>query len=78
MKLDSLKDLEKLIKLCRRLGVDNIETNDIKLKLGTQPVKSYRPRRIAQLGEISENIQIQTPDMPTPEDLLFYSVAGEQ
>lgn len=40
MKIDTLKDLEKTIKLCRRMGVQSIEIDGVKLQLGDAPEKA--------------------------------------
>lgn len=97
MKVNDLKDLEKLIKLCRRLGVDAIEADNVKLNLGKLPQKSKMrdiasdiPEANVQIPEFNGKIEetavelvdangetIKT-DSLTDEQLLFYSVTGEQ
>jgi len=37
--IQSLKDLEKLLKLCRKQGVTEISTSEVSLKLGELPSK---------------------------------------
>ncbi len=39
MKIDSLKDLESTLKVCRKLGVSNIIIGDINITLGDIPEK---------------------------------------
>lgn len=38
MKIESLKDLQKIIQLCRKLGVEAIEIGGLKMNLGPTPV----------------------------------------
>lgn len=42
MKLDTLKDLKNLIKLCRSTGVNSIKVDGIEIQLGVQPHKSSK------------------------------------
>jgi hypothetical protein len=37
--IEDLKQLEKLLKLCRKQGVDSIELEGLKLKFGEMPIK---------------------------------------
>ena len=83
MKIDSLKDLKKLMALCREQGIDAIEVDGIKMNLGQKPyiapktrkasvdtteTKSYTP------GGITEEVKIPTDMMLTEEQLLMWSV----
>lgn len=86
MTVSTLKDLEKLVKLMRKVGIDKIKVDSIELELGDVPQKlnlknaannqailedmQYRP------GGIDQNTRIETPDDLTPEQLLFYSSQG--
>jgi len=85
VQIESLKDLEKLIKLMRKTGVDRIEIDGIKLELGTLPeTGKYSPKtgEKAPIGVIDESTQlpyvIQTPDALTDEQLLMWSATGGQ
>lgn len=86
MKIDTIKDLEKIVKLCRKAGVDIIKIGDIEIVLD----KSFKtsPRRTKAVkqdiqgvplpGGIDEATQIfssdiETPDELTEEQLLFGS-----
>lgn len=42
MKIENLKDLKALIKLCRLTGVEAIEIDGIKMNLGTEPTVIYK------------------------------------
>lgn len=91
MKIDSLKDLEKLVKLCRKLGIDAVEIGDLKFNLG-QPPQTIRKNQIVQSMFSDADIKIpkynpvvsdSTPDIIktdelTQEQLLFYSSDSEQ
>jgi hypothetical protein len=81
MTISDLKDLEKLIKLCRKTGVSNITIDGIVLELGYEPLKTFkgkpmRPMLNKILGEVGEDTpiidNIQTDEL-TEEQLLYYS-----
>lgn len=88
--LKTLKDLEKAIKLCRKLGIHAIEIGDVKFELGAMPQTMPAARRVSQTlpgveapGGITEEVLIPTTPAQnaaqlTEEQLLFYSVGGEQ
>jgi hypothetical protein len=42
MQIQTLKDLEHLIKLCRKTGVDSVTIDGITIKLGDMPEKSTK------------------------------------
>lgn len=64
-----LKNLEKFIKLCRKLGVSELKTTDFEMKLGDLPVKE---KKIAP-----ENVQIGPLTAPySDRDILFWSAGG--
>lgn len=82
MKIDSLKELKALIKLCRQLGVDAIEVDNVKFGLGPEPV-TYKQQKGQATSFISNNTDgtpdlpnIKTPDALTEEQMLFYSAVG--
>lgn len=68
MKIETLKDLEAVFKLCRKQYVSNIEINGIKVHFGDVPeLKTEQPNK----EEIKETLL-------TDEELLFWSSsAGE-
>jgi len=69
--LNDLKDLEKAIKICRRLGVQSIKIDGIELVLGSLPVKPTKISKSQDLGAFPEaNIKIPLFNGPQPtEDL---------
>lgn len=85
MKIDTLKDLEKLVKLCRRLGIDAMEIGDIKFGLGQLPVipkksniQSMFQEADLRIPKYNPVVTDSTPDIIktdelTDEQLLFYS-----
>jgi hypothetical protein len=83
MKLETLKDLEKLINLCRKTGVDTIKVDNIELKLGEAPYKAPKatkqetqantPPTYAP-GGITEEIKVEGL---TQEQLLYWSTGGD-
>jgi len=83
VKLDTLKDLKRVIKLCRSEGVDSIRIDNVEIHLAQLPVK--RPTTTQQLGDattfstiytsnnITDETIIPTFDDLTEEQKLFYS-----
>lgn len=72
--IESIKDLEKLLKLCRKQGVTEITLDKVSFKLGDLPQTSNNAL-----------IQDEDPENPyagfptgelTPEQLAFYSSGG--
>jgi hypothetical protein len=83
MKLENLKDLEKAIKLCRKLGVETLRIDTVEIKLGDEPktelgqqlVKGLQEANTYAPGIITEDSKIETTEL-TEEQLLFYSSAS--
>lgn len=73
--IQNLKDLEKLLKLLRRQGVQEFKHGEISLKLGDLPAE---PGTIQVQEEIpSDNPYVNFPQgMLSPEQLAFYSAGG--
>lgn len=70
--IESLKDLEKLLKLCRKMGVNKIELGTVKLELGDLPLESG-----AQSQAVIDDPYLGFPTGElTPEQLMFYSSGG--
>lgn len=70
MKVESLRDLDKLLVLCRKRGVQSIRVDGIEFHLGELPVTSSIKRHKAVQVE---NVDINTPDQLTEEQRLFGS-----
>ena len=71
--IESLKDLEKLLKLCRKQGVQEIDFHGVKLKLGDLPQED----NYQLVNEPIDNPYKNFPDGElTPEQLMFYSSGG--
>lgn len=89
MQVSTLKELEQLLKLCRRMGVETMTVNDMTFKLGDEPVKPVSASKKAQqMPEVNVPFQglpntIEAKnekilnDTLSEEQLLFYSVTGE-
>jgi hypothetical protein len=81
--INNIKDLDKLISLCRKRGVTSIKVAGVELVLSEQtPAKTYTRSTKTQLKEqlaspgftgITETTKILTDELD-PETLLFYSV----
>ncbi len=68
MKLESIKDLEAIIKLCRKQGVQTISIDGVSLSLGDVPQKAKNGAT-----DISEP---KVEDQPSDEELLFWSAGN--
>lgn len=81
----NLKELEKLIKLCRKQGVESVRFDGIELHLGAAPMpKAISHKAKARTttaipgAEAFSMPDIDTPDELTPEQLLNWSVGQDQ
>lgn len=77
MKIDSIRDLKKLIDLCQKQGVDSIKVDGIELKLGEKPMpvrtqRTSQPKQIP-FGEITAETAVIDNGL-TPDQLLMWSV----
>ena len=66
--IESIKDLEKLLKVLRKQGVTEFEHNGTKLKLGDLPADGATESAEPIVGFPSGEL--------TPEQLMFYSAGG--
>lgn len=67
--IESIKDLEKLLKLCRKQGVTEITVTGAHLKLGEAPVK-YSGESIEDQEDI---INPEFNEPLTPEELVAFA-----
>ena len=58
MKLENLKDLEALIKLCRKYNLEAFEIGDIRFSLGASPVKQQKIKELPELTFPEVNIKV--------------------
>lgn len=87
MVIQDLKELEKLIKLCRKTGIDTISIDGITFSLGAQPQSLGAKTKLGQSllrglkeaneYQITEDTKILTSEL-TPEQLMFYSSQGHE
>lgn len=59
------KDIQHLMKLCRKYGVTAFNTPNLSMKFGDMPK-----------GKDDDQVETETPDAMTPEDLIFFSAGG--
>lgn len=80
MTLPDLKQLNKLITLCRKRGVTFIKIDGIELSLSESPIREATAPRASQSKKkitVKEFIDQALPaDSPSPEELLFWSAGG--
>lgn len=86
MKLDTLRDLEKAIKLCRKLGVDSIKIGDVEFHLGSKPqvsrITSVKKTSVTtdsyvDPSIITEDTKILSDEL-TDEQKLYWSTGTEE
>ncbi len=65
MKIESLKDLEKLVKLCRKAGIQTLKADGIEFTLGVEPYKAPRQR----FEDPMASTQIPTPNIMDNDQL---------
>jgi len=84
MNINSVKDLETLIKMLRKNGVEAVKIDGLELVLGRQPETVKRtkaPKESFSIGGIDEttkiDVNVQVPeDTLSDEALLFWSATG--
>ena len=78
MTLQSLKQLESLIKICKKHGVESIEIDNIKMNISLLHSSSQKTKEsILMPNGITDQTIIPTPNMPTAEELLYWSSEGQ-
>jgi hypothetical protein len=91
MKIENIRDLEKIIRVCRKTGVDIIKIGDIEIVLDKSFKTALRQSKALKTdikgielpGGIDESTKIEIPDIATPdelsdEQLMFYSAGAQQ
>lgn len=68
MKIETLKELEALVKMCNKHGVADITVDGVTMKLSGEPSE---PKNGTNTKDT-----VQTPDEFTPEQVLMWS-AGQ-
>ena len=75
MKITSLKELQKLIALCRKTGVDHVKVDGMEFHLGPSPKRS---RKSAEMDIVTDPLaytpvpkpNIKEETLPTPDQSL--------
>lgn len=68
MKIDSLEQIEALVKLCRKAGVSSIEVDGVKLTISEQPKRARKAKAEQAQGDVDVNTLSE-------QDLLFWSAS---
>lgn len=72
--VSNLKDLEKLLKLCRKQGVTEINLGEVSFKLGDLPLE---PGQQSQYEDANLDPYADFPSgLLTPEQEAFYASGG--
>ena len=69
MNINNIKDLEALIKLCRKHNIEAFEIGDIKFTLGLKPT-TKKAQQLPELTFPEANIQVPTFNGITNPDVL--------
>jgi hypothetical protein len=72
----TLKDLEKLLKLCRKQGVTEIELDTVKFKLGELPFVESNQTNVLGETKPKDNYEDFPDGKLTEEQLMYYSSGG--
>jgi hypothetical protein len=73
--IQDLKDLQKLLKLCRSQGITEIKLQGVEIRFGDMPQEQSASQSSPVLEE--QNKWGNFPDrILTPEELTFYSSGG--
>lgn len=75
MTLPDLKELDKLIALCRKRGIKTVKVGDLELTLDEAPVSKPRGKA-AQKPSYGSQEEFKTEGVPSEEDLLFWSASA--
>lgn len=76
MNLPDLKALDKIIALCRKRGVKEIQIGDVRIALGDEiPQSAYKAKKEASLPIADP---LSDPEALTEEQALFYSVQSAE
>lgn len=91
MKIDSLKELQKVILLCRKLGVYDIKIDGVELRITEQVKQPKSPKYVPDTslldpGPITSRLPYTVSSDEEPsnfgdlseEDRMFYSVSEQQ
>jgi hypothetical protein len=84
--INSLKDLEKLVKLCRAKGIESMTIGDITFKLGELPPTTRKQQKLVEYpisdvnhvyvpGGVNADTHIDTPNELTEDQMLMWSSA---
>lgn len=81
MKIETIRDLDKVIALCRKRGISAIKIDNIEFALdASTPVRANKTKAEQSHNftshAISAETKIDLPDELTEDQLLFYSAAG--
>lgn len=74
--INDLKDLQKLLKLCRAQGITDFKMNGLELKFGDLPMtQAQTQEQIVYQDPVNQWANFPPGEL-TPEQLAFYSAGG--
>ena len=71
--VENIKDLEKLLKLCRKQGVLSLKWGNVEFNLGDAPQQLSSP---IEEKDSSDTYSDFPPGELSPEQLMYYSAGG--
>lgn len=74
--INDLKELQKLLKLCRAQGITDFKMNGIEIKFGELPQQSSSMTDSLSQEDIANPYANFPQGELTPEQLMFYSSGG--
>lgn len=74
--IDNLKDLEKLLKLCRKQGVTELSLGQVSIKLGDLPQEPGEQTQYQYEEAQLDPYANFPPGLLTPEQEAFYASGG--
>lgn len=73
--ISDLKDLQKLLKLCRAQGITDFKMNGLEIKFGDLPIVQGQAQQVAYQDPATQWSNFPPGEL-TPEQLAFYSAGG--
>lgn len=83
MTINSIKDLDKIMQLCKKRGIKSIKIDNLEFTISEDHIPTPKLKQAKHIpsetytpGGIGPDTKIDMPDELTPEQLLFYSAAS--
>ena len=67
----TVKEIQKLVKWCKKQGINHLKTVDFEFSLQEKPVKSVKPKKNSD--KIEGLVNDPSAAMPSDSEMLYYS-----